>query len=123
MDNVFINISNHPSSDWNEKQLAAAKLYGSIIDIPFPSIDPNSGIDEITSLAESYYQKIMTYSNAVVMVQGEFTFSYSLIKRLRKAGLKVLASCSIRRSDETLNADGTVVKKSIFEFDNFREYE
>ncbi len=39
--NYFLNISNHPSDKWTEKQLnSALELADQIIDLPFPNINP-----------------------------------------------------------------------------------
>ena len=35
---MFINFTNHASSKWSDAQLQAAKEYGSIVDIQFPSL-------------------------------------------------------------------------------------
>ena len=37
---MFINFTNHTSSKWSDAQLQAAKEYGAIFDIQFPSIEP-----------------------------------------------------------------------------------
>lgn len=119
----FLNISNHPSGRWTERQLEAAKGYGDIIDIPFPQIEPEAGTEDIALLAEEYLRKIEPHEVSAVMVQGEFTFSYALIKRLRKMNITVVAACTKRKVEEQILPDGAVVKNSIFEFCGFREYE
>ncbi len=45
MANTFINLTNHPSTKWGADQLAAAKKYGNIVDIPFPAVDPEASSD------------------------------------------------------------------------------
>ena len=62
MNNLFINLSNHPSSKWSAKQIdAALKLSdnGPIIDMPFPNIDPEMSSDEINALSDEYVAKII----------------------------------------------------------------
>ena len=49
--NKFINYTNHPSINWSEAQLQAAKIYGEIIDMAFPEIDPHWDESQIYSLA------------------------------------------------------------------------
>ena len=120
---MFINVSNHPSDSWSDQQLLAAREYGVIIDIPFPQIDPDTSTVEISALAHEYMLKIEEYRNAVVMVQGEFTFSYALTRRLREKDIIVVAACTRRKAEEQVMPDGTVLKSSIFEFGGFREYE
>lgn len=120
---VFINVSNHPSSKWGEKQRNAAREYGDIMDIPFPEVDPEAGTEKISDLAETYLKKIIEVENPVVMIQGEFTFSYALIRRLRENGITAVAGCTRRKAEEQVMPDGTTVKNSFFEFVGFREYE
>ena len=120
---MFINVSNHPSDKWSDQQLLAAREYGGIIDIPFPQIDPETSTGDISALAHDYMLKIEGYRDAVVMVQGEFTFSYALIKRLREKNIIVVAACTRRKAEEQVMPDGTTLKNSIFEFGGFREYE
>lgn len=120
---VFINVSNHTSAKWSEKQLQEAGRLGEVIDIPFPQIAPEATKEEIGALAQEYLHKIEAYQVSGVMVQGEFTFSYALIKRLRERGFMVVAACTRRQVEEQTMADGTVVKNSVFVFSGFREYE
>ena len=50
---MLINFSNHPSKYWGEKQIEVSlKLYDSIIDFPFPQVDPNIDSVNISLLAE-----------------------------------------------------------------------
>ena len=37
---MFINLTNHSSTNWSKKQRKAAEVYGQIIDMPFPVIQP-----------------------------------------------------------------------------------
>ena len=46
----FINLSNHPSAAWGADQLAAAAQYGTIVDVPFPNIDPTLSTEEVLRL-------------------------------------------------------------------------
>lgn len=39
---MLLNLSNHPSSLWcDEQKKAAETLFGEIVDLPFPQVDPN----------------------------------------------------------------------------------
>lgn len=118
---IFLNLSNHPSSKWDEKQVAAASTYGEIIDIPFPEIDPAAGKDEIHDLASQYMQMISgIYSDnqITVHIMGEQTFCHALVTMLEKSGIKCVASCAARNATEL--PDGR--KLSEFSFIRFREY-
>ena len=37
---MFINYSSHPYAQWSAEQKAAAQVYGKVIDLAFPAIDP-----------------------------------------------------------------------------------
>ena len=119
---MFINLSNHLSEKWSMEQLEAAKVYGEIVDIGFPVVDPKGGSDYIDELVDEYYSKIMEYGRPAVMLQGEFTFTYRMVRKLKEVGITVVASCSERHSEEVLKENGQVERNSVFEFVRFREY-
>lgn len=119
---MFINLSNHASAKWNEVQLAKAHEYGEIIDMPFPDVDPHGSSGYIDGLVEDYYNRIMKYDNPVVMLQGEYLFTYRLVTKLKNAGITVVAGCSERRTIEYVNDEGFTDRKSEFEFVDFKEY-
>ena len=55
---IFVNHTNHPSERWSAEQITAAKVYGEIIDFPFPLIDPSASEEEIIELVQSNLEKI-----------------------------------------------------------------
>lgn len=119
---MFINLSNHPSKKWDVKQIEEAALYGEIIDIPFPSISAEADEEAIKKTAQAYCEKISKYDHPVVMVQGEFTFTFCLVTLLKEKSIMAVAGCSERKTKERINEDGTQVKQTVFEFVRFREY-
>ena len=48
---MFINFTNHPSTQWSAEQKAAAQVYGKVIDLAFPAIDPATNEAVLDSLA------------------------------------------------------------------------
>lgn len=117
----FINHTNHPSSQWNEDQKKAAARYGEILDLPFPSIPPNASAEEVSAMAEDMFHRMLRLRPCVVLCQGEFTYSYALIRLLRKEGISVVAACSER--DVTEWNEGETSQKSVrFRFIQFRQY-
>ena len=119
---VFINYSNHPSSNWSQKQLSAAREFGEIVDIPFRSVAPEADSAELERVAGEEFTKILDAAdgkNAVVHLMGEMTLTYMLVRKLRASGIRCVASTTARRVVE--NADGT--KTSDFDFVRFRDYE
>ena len=117
---MFINITNHPSSLWEEIQLNEAKKYGEIVDIPFPVIDPKLNISEIKDLAKEYVDKIvhLDAETKVVHIMGEMTFTFCVVNMLQKLGIQCVASTT--RRDTIIAEDGSKISK--FHFEQFRPY-
>lgn len=125
---MFINLSNHPSDLWGKEQQTAARSWGDIYDIPFPQIDPAISENALDHLVEEYLQQIIEYrkqapaASFIVMVQGEFVFSFRLIIQLKKLGIRVVAAQSRRIVRESSDESGNYIKESHFQFVGFREY-
>lgn len=127
---MFINVSNHPSSNWNEEQIAAAASYGAIVDLLCPIIGPRRSDEELNALVETTCQKVKdliatdesNISESIVMAQGESVFIYRLVRALKADGIRVVAACSERHVTEVLQADGSSLKTSRYQFAGFREY-
>lgn len=124
---MLINLSNHPSQNWQEKQsVEAGRLYGEIIDIPFPVIDPNFNETEIENLAKEYFSKIKKIfaenntqnQNNAVHIMGELTFCFTLITLLNSNNISTIASTTNRNVVNEENGQKTVV----FDFVKFRIY-
>jgi len=130
---MFINISNHPSSRWDEKQLEAAKsLGGRVFDLPFPQVDPSASSEEVAELAKKTMSQIwdiikenMTttdtesddFESVVVHVMGEQVLCWHLLCLLKDRRIPAVASTTERKVEEK---DG--VKTSVFQFVQFRHY-
>jgi hypothetical protein len=122
MATLFVNFTNHPSTGWSPEQLAAANVYGDIVDIPFPDVDPCGDEEYIQQLADEYLEKIGKQNPAAVLCQGEMTLAFAVAARLAKIGTTVLAACSKRMAIEEINKDGKVVKTAEYKFTRFRRY-
>ena len=122
-DNVFINFSNHPSSNWSENQKIAVydQYHAQIIDIPFPQVSASADEEAICSLAEKYVETICKHDPKVVMCQGEFGLTYQVIMLLKRKDILTVYSCSERKTVEKKTDAGTV-KTSAFCFVRFRKY-
>ena len=118
---MFINFSNHASTRWGVPQKQAAKKYGEIVDMQFPNVDPEAISEEVHELARVCAEKIMEMKPECVLCQGEFCLSYQVIQKLKKAGIKVVAACSERKTEEKKIGNDTR-KVSYFIFVQFREY-
>ena len=119
---MFINFTNHPFAQWSAEQKAAAQIYGEVIDLAFPAIDPSANEAALDSLASAYAARILHLNPDAVLCQGECTFVYRIVRQLEAAGIPVLAACSRRKSQETTYPDGSTLKRSIFVFAGFRRY-
>lgn len=119
---LFINFSNHPVSSWDEAQTAAALALGEeLVDMPFPTIDPEWDEARISDLVEEYVHRIVDagrgYASVTVHLMGEFTFCYALVHRLSAVGIRCVASCTRR---EVHSTDQGLVHA--FHFVQFRAY-
>lgn len=119
---MLINLSNHPSSKWSETQIAEANLlYGEIVDLPFPQVDPQADESEVVALAEQYVDKVVTLAgnkSVTVHLMGEMNLTFALVAILQKAGYTCLASTTQRIVKEL--SDGR--KEVQFQFVRFRKY-
>ena len=123
MDAVFINHTNHCSEYWSEEERHAAAALGRIVDMAFPDILPSASEAEIEQLAEAMAQQIAAQEPAAVLCQGEYTYTYALVKRLIEKGIYVVAACSERVVEEHHEPDGSTRRISQFRFKRFRFYD
>ena len=122
MKKIFVNHTNHPSARWNSEQTAVAKIYGEIVDVPFPAVSPHASSEEIRELVQSNAEKILELEPAAVLCQGEFNYTFAMVERLKNFGVTVVAATSERVSHEEILPDGTTRQVSTFNFVQFREY-
>ena len=120
---VFINFSNHPSINWSDEQLDAvhALTKGAIVDVPFPQVCASADEIDISLLALECLTKIYSLHPTVVMCQGEFGLAFAVVRALKEMGIRVVYSCSERRTSEKVTGIGSV-KTSEFVFVRFRDY-
>ena len=121
MSSLFLNLSNHPSTAWSSEQLRAAEAFGEVTDMTFPTVSPEADVTEVQQMADDYCQQIMQINKMqpiIVHIMGEMTFCFALVARLKAAGIRCVASTTIRNSD--LMPDGK--KVSEFHFCKFRDY-
>jgi hypothetical protein len=123
---MLLNLSNHHSSQWGEKQKRTAQSkFGTVVDMDFPLINPDATTDEVIKLALTWFDKITAvfdecanepFPNAV-HIQGEFVFVFHLVTLLKSSGISCVASTSFRDIKQVDN------KKIItFNFVQFRQY-
>lgn len=117
---MLINLTNHPSSKWNEKQLQIAQEeFGDILDIPFPHISPEITMEKIRELVNQYEREIRCINDLkAIHIQGELTFTFMMVDRCRSLEIPCVASTTERNVIE--KKDGTRIFK--FNFVAFRPY-
>lgn len=115
---MLLNLTNHPSNQWSEKQYDhALELYQEIVDLPFPQISPTLDSASLDFLVDKYEQEIRQFNPFVVHIMGEMTFSFRLIHRLKTFGILCIASTTERITEQISDT-----KTSRFEFIQFRAY-
>lgn len=118
----LINLTNHPSSLWNENQREKAlKLADKIVDYAFPNVMPDSTEEEISVLANKVFEDVISLhsKDIIVHLMGEFTLCFALLKRFQQEGIVCVASCTERNVIERDNGE----RITRFEFKRFRKYE
>jgi hypothetical protein len=117
---ILINLTNHPSEYWNERQKSAALEYGEIVDMPFPNIAPDGDEEYIRELSEEYCNKVTQYTqdcHVTVHLMGEFSFSFALLKLLQEHDI----SCIVSTTKRIVSESPEEGKKEVtFEFVRFR---
>jgi CRISPR-associated protein Csx16 len=114
----FVNLSNHPIDTWEDAQRKAAlALAERIEDIAFPAVPPDADEKAIAALAEECAAKVPPETSHA-LVQGEFTLTVELVRRLQARGITCLAATSKRNVKE----DGDGRRTSSFAFVRFRTY-
>ena len=118
---MLVNLSNHPSQYWDDRQRESAHCYGNVVDLPFPAIAPKANNKELHTLAQAFVERIMSMGSPqelTVHVMGEMTFTFMVVTRLKELGIRCVASPTERKV--TYTSDG--VKQTEFSFVKFREY-
>ncbi len=121
---MLINLSNHHSDFWDgiQKQSVESR-FGKIIDLPFPNIDPMADIEEVSNLANKYFQQCASHLVQhdgypdVIHVTGEHTFTFTFVTLAKANGIKCVCSTTPRIVETT---DG--IKTSVFRFIQLRSY-
>ncbi|MGM9740223.1 MAG: hypothetical protein ACI3ZP_06420 [Candidatus Cryptobacteroides sp.] len=118
---MLINFSNHPLAEWQKPQYdSAVTLFGGVIDLPFPEVDPSASLSDVERLADTCLERLMAIvrDDDTVHIMGEHTLTFQMLDRLRSAGIKCVASCTERIC--TVGKDGNTIRT--FRFKGFRSY-
>lgn len=116
---MLINFSNYPSEKWQSNQKKEAeKKYGKVMDMAFPTVDPEFDSDEVEAMVQEYIPRIQGLDPDAVLIMGEMTFTYKMIKKLKENSIPCIASTTQRRVQDKEGGQ----KVSIFKFIRFRKY-
>ncbi len=120
---LLINLSNHNSQSWSEKQKSG---WDKIIDVQFPTIDPNVSINDVSKIVQDYFVKVNDIISKLdseydvyLNLQGEFSFCYLFLLYYYPC-FKFVIPTTERKVIEVKDGD-KVVKQSVFEFVQWRE--
>jgi CRISPR-associated protein Csx16 len=114
----FVNLSNHPSRDWECAQTASAlALAERVEDLAFPNVPPEACEQDLPALAEACVAGIPA-GTTHALVQGEFTLAFEIVRRLQERGVTCLAATTERQVEDA----GAGRKTSNFRFVRFRRY-
>ena len=120
---MLINLTNHPSANWNEEQREeAVRRWDSIEDAPFPAVGPEWDNGKMIQCAQAIVDDVAQKKPDAVLCQGEMSMTFLLVAMLQKKGIPVYAATSERRAKEELQPDGSIRKSVVFSFAMFREY-
>lgn len=118
-EDLLVNLSNHPKDTWSKEQLKEAKkLFGEVVDLPFPNVAPNLSEQEVVELASEYMQKVFIMNPAAVHVMGDMNFTFMFIIMAEQMGIPCYASTSER--NVLMTKDGK--KEVSVKFVQFRKY-
>lgn len=117
---MFINVTNYPSLDWEEKQQREAALFGCVEDLIFPNVDASLSASEVTEMAHQMVEQIVRIiwegndRKNGVLIMGEPSLTYALVQECQLR--RITAFCATFRIE--LNEDEELTQQ----FVKFREY-
>lgn len=121
----FINLSNHSTTKWSDKQLnSALELANHTIDVSFPQINPSSTCEDINSQARKYFDDITSHftTDIIIHIMGEMSFIYAFVAICEANNVPCICSTTERKSIESVDENGNTIKNAVFEFVQFRPY-
>jgi CRISPR-associated protein Csx16 len=114
----FVNLTNHPSSQWEREQKdAALALAERIEDVRFPNVPPEASEKDLAAIAQAFVAQLSPNATHA-LVQGEFTLAFEIVRRLQERNITCLAATTERQVEEADKGR----KTSTFRFVRFREY-
>jgi hypothetical protein len=115
---MLLNFTNHPFDSWdiNQKQVALDD-YQSVVDYPFPEINPELDEFDLEQLVRKHLIKILDLKPDTVHIMGEMNFTFQMIYFLMQNNIPCVASTSVRMMEKK----GSQIINT-FKFERFRKY-
>ena len=121
---MLINLSNHPFENWETAQKETAlKLYCSVVDIPFPDVDPAINTEAVVRLCTEYLSKCISIFGKLfqpmdaIHITGEHCFVFQFVTIAKAQGLPCVCATTNRFVTYKDN-----IKVPGFQFVQFRNY-
>ncbi|MBD3842082.1 MAG: hypothetical protein IE909_09400 [Campylobacterales bacterium] len=116
----------------NEKQIKIAKDEYAVEDFVYLStelqqiwsdISPDIiSLEQTLEPIKKYIIRILQKDD-IVLIQGDFGATYIMVNFIKELDAIPVYATTRRKIEEIIDEDGKTIKKSIFEFRRFREYE
>lgn len=133
---VMVNLTNHPVAKWSPAQVSAALAIApdglTDLDGGMPVVPPAASTGDVVALAVSIVNAAWDQVSddagddvdldVCFAVQGEPTLTHHIVRYAESRGWRCYAATTDRKAVETVNADGTVTKTSVFEFVQWRSF-
>lgn len=131
---ALLNLSNHPYAAWSPAQRQAAARFGTVVDLPFPTVAPEADTAAVTALAQEYVRTANRLLREAQMhveqgltpddeevswgihLMGETSFVLAFAQQWSNTSEPLY--CSTTARDVMMLPDGT--KQSVFRFVQFR---
>jgi hypothetical protein len=115
---MILNFTNHPYETWNQiQQNEAIQKFESVLDFPFPEIDPNLDEIDLEKVVREVLLEILALKPNAVLIMGEMNFTFQMIYFLMQNNIPCYANTSKRQMEKRGNQ---VINK--FEYVQFRKY-
>ncbi|NOU45544.1 MAG: CRISPR-associated protein [Bacteroidales bacterium] len=121
---MLLNLSNHPFENWETAQKEAAlKQFGSVVDIPFPAVDPAINTEAVIRLCTEYLSQCISKFGKLLQpmdaihITGEHCFVFQFVTLAKAHCIPCVCATTNRLVTYKDN-----IKVPGFQFIQFRNY-